>query len=87
MKSSINRRNFIGEVSAAAVGLTIVPSSVLGGRHIAPNDKINIAYIGCGTQGLREMPDLLELDDIRVTAVCDPQSEAIGYYDWSLEEV
>lgn len=83
MKSSINRRTFIGGVSTAAVGLTIVPSSVLGGKHTAPSDKINVAYIGCGTQGLRELPDLLALDDVRVTAVCDPQREAIGYYDWS----
>ncbi len=83
MSSTINRRTFIGDVSTAAVGITIVPSSVLGGRHIAPSDKINIAYIGCGTQGLREMPDLLELPDVQVTAVCDPQLEAIGYYDWS----
>ena len=83
MKSSIDRRTFIGGVSTAAVGLTIVPSSVLGGRHTAPSDKLNVAYIGCGTQGLRELPDLLELEDVRVTAVCDPQREAIGYYDWS----
>ncbi|HPF51921.1 MAG TPA: Gfo/Idh/MocA family oxidoreductase [Draconibacterium sp.] len=83
MSSSINRRTFIGGVSTAAVGLTIVPSSVLGGRHIAPSDKINIAYIGCGTQGMREMPDLLQLPDVQVVAVCDPQREAFGYYDWS----
>ena len=83
MSSTINRRAFIGEVSTAAVGFTIVPSSVLGGRHIAPSDKINMAYIGCGTQGLREMPDLLDLPDVQVVAVCDPQREARGYYDWS----
>ena len=83
MNKTIHRRSFIEGVSSAAIGLTIVPSSVLGGRHTAPSDKINVAYIGCGTQGLRELPDLLALDDVRVVAVCDPQREAIGYYDWS----
>jgi len=83
MSSTINRRTFIEGVSAAAVGFTIVPSSVLGGKHLSPSDMINIAYIGCGTQGLRELPDLLSLEDVRVTAVCDPQKEARGYFDWS----
>lgn len=81
---SINRRSFIGGITTAAVGITIVPAHVLGGKkHVPPSDKINIAYIGVGTQGLRELPDLLKLPEVQVTAVCDPQREARGYYDWS----
>jgi hypothetical protein len=83
MKSTIDRRTFIGGVSTAAVGLTIVPSSVLGGKNIAPSDKISMAYIGCGTQGLRELPDLIKNPGVQIVAVCDPQKEAVGYYDWS----
>ena len=83
-KNEMNRRHFIGGVSAAAIGLTVVPAHVLGGRgRVAPSDKINIAYIGTGTQGLRELPDLLNISDAQVVAVCDPQKEAVGYYDWS----
>ncbi|MDX1285756.1 MAG: hypothetical protein R3182_12120, partial [Draconibacterium sp.] len=82
-KSSINRRTFIGGVSTAAVGLTVVPSSVLGGKHISPSDKINVAYIGLGTQGLRQLPDIIQIPDVQITAVCDPQRKAIDYYDWS----
>jgi len=81
--NSINRRNFIGGVTSASVGISIVPSYVLGGsKHIAPSDKINVAYIGVGTQGLRELPELLKLPDVQVTAVCDPQKRALGYFDW-----
>jgi predicted dehydrogenase len=83
-KNSMNRRSFIGGVTSAAVGLTIVPAHVLGGSgHIAPSDKLNIAYIGTGTQGLRELPALLEIPEAQVVAVCDPQKEAVGYFDWS----
>lgn len=82
-KDSIGRRKFIGEVGSAAIGLTIVPSTVLGGKHVAPSDKINVAYIGLGTQGLRQLPDIIQLDDVQITAVCDPQRKAIDYYDWS----
>ncbi|HSH19727.1 MAG TPA: hypothetical protein VLA03_04710, partial [Draconibacterium sp.] len=80
---SIDRRKFIGGVSAAAVGLTIVPRHILGGNNfVAPSDKINVAYIGCGTQGLRQLPDLIQLPEVQITAVCDPQRKAINYYDW-----
>ncbi|MCF8225221.1 MAG: Gfo/Idh/MocA family oxidoreductase [Bacteroidales bacterium] len=80
---NINRRKFIGNVSAATAGLTIVPAHVLGGPgRVAPSDKINVAYIGLGTQGLRQLPALLNIPAVQVTAVCDPQRKAINYYDW-----
>jgi hypothetical protein len=83
-KNEMNRRHFIGGVSAAAFGITVVPSHVFGGNgRVAPSDKINVAYIGTGTQGLRELPAMLNVKNAQVVAVCDPQKEAIGYYDWS----
>ena len=81
---TFNRRQFIGGLTVATAGVTVIPAQVLGGRnHVAPSDKVNIAYIGCGTQGLRELPALIEIPDVQVVAVCDPQKEATGYYDWS----
>jgi hypothetical protein len=80
---AMGRRQFLGGVSAAALGITLVPRQVLAGRgYVAPSDKINMAYIGCGTQGLREMVSLLEQPDVQITSVCDPQRRAINYYDW-----
>ena len=78
------RRQFIGGVSSAAVALTIVPRQVLGGSgFVAPSDKITLAYIGTGTQGLRELLPLLPIPELQIIAVCDPQKEATGYLDWS----
>lgn len=38
----------------AATAATTVPRTALGGcYHVAPNDKITVAYIGCGPQELR----------------------------------
>ena len=83
-KNSLDRRTFIGGVTTAAVGLTVVPRHVLGGSgYIPPSDKINVAYIGCGTQGLRQLPDIIQLPEVQMIAVCDPQRKAINYYDWS----
>ena len=78
-----NRRTFIGGITAASLALTIVPRHVLGGSgFIAPSDKITLAYIGTGTQGLRELLPLLAIPELQIIAVCDPQKEASGYFDW-----
>ena len=86
VNSSINRRKFVEVVAASALTFTIVPRHVMGGKnHIAPSDKITLAYIGTGTQGIREMLPLLANTQFRVIAVCDPNKEAIGYKDWSTD--
>src|SRR4051812_45873128 len=80
--STIDRRKFVG-VMASAVAFTIVPRSVLGGKNfIAPSDKVTLAYIGVGTQGIRELLPLLAMPQFQVVAVCDPNKEAVGYRDW-----
>jgi hypothetical protein len=83
-KQKIKRRQFIGTMASASLALTVIPRHVLGGNgFIAPSDKITLAYIGAGTQGLRELLPLLSIPELQIVAVCDPQKEARGYYDWS----
>jgi hypothetical protein len=80
---AINRRKFIGGVASAALTFTIVPRHVLGGNEfVAPSDKLTMAYIGTGTQGLREMVGMLTAEKVQIVAVCDPNKEAVGYRDW-----
>jgi len=87
-RKSINRRKFISSAVATAATITVVPRYVLGGPgHVAPSDKITIANIGCGTQGLREMPSLLQSPDIQVVAVCDVNRLTDDYLDWSPEGI
>lgn len=83
-KQSINRREFIGTAAAASVAFTILPRHVLGGPgYIAPSDKINLAYIGCGTQGLREMCEVIANPALQIVSVCDPNKMSTDYIDWS----
>ena len=78
----INRRKFVG-MTSTALAFSIVPRHILGGTNfVAPSDKITLAYIGIGSQGLREMLPLLTVPEIQVTAVCDPNKDAVGYRDW-----
>jgi hypothetical protein len=82
-----DRREFLG-AAAGAAAFTIVPRHVLGGQgNVAPSDKINLAYIGVGTQGLREMPAVLTIPEIRIVSVCDPNQNAVGYFDWSTTDI
>jgi predicted dehydrogenase len=65
---SLSRRDFLG----GAAAFTVVPRSVLGGpRRISPSEKINIACIGVGDQGTRDMKTFLNKPDVRIVAVSD----------------
>src|SRR5215207_11310804 len=79
----MNRRKFVELTGTAALGFTIVPRHVLGGKNfIAPSDKITLGYIGMGTQGIRELLPLLQVEELQVVAVCDPNKNPVGYRDW-----
>ncbi|HOA74503.1 MAG TPA: Gfo/Idh/MocA family oxidoreductase [Phycisphaerae bacterium] len=81
------RRRFLEQIGAATfagtlAGITIVPRHVLGGpRHIAPSEKLNIAGIGVGGQGFR---DLENLKDQNIVALCDVDDvrAAEAYRTW-----
>src|SRR6187397_3090080 len=83
-KRHINRREFVKNTAAATVAFTIIPRNVLGGNgFIAPSDKLNIAYIGCGTQGLAEMCELITDPAIQIVSICDPNKFSTDYIDWN----
>lgn len=80
----MNRRHFMSAAAATTATISIVPRHVLGGTgYVAPSDKITVANIGCGTQGLREMSDMLQNPDIQVVSVCDANKFTTNYLDWS----
>src|SRR5438105_290868 len=86
--SGLSRRKFMLASGAAATTFAIVPRHVLGGPgFVPPSEKINLAYIGCGTQGLREMLGMLAMPEIQIVAVCDPVKDGHDYVDWSKDEM
>jgi predicted dehydrogenase len=83
-RDKLNRREFITSAASIAATISIVPSSVIAGTgHVPPSDQLTVANIGCGTQGLREMGDLLKNPKIRLVAVCDVNKSSSDYIDWS----
>jgi predicted dehydrogenase len=86
-EGKFSRRKFIGQTAAAAVGFTIVPRRVLGGAgYVPPSDKVNIAFIGVGAQGLRVMLHFLGEPDVQGVAVCDPNKASADYPQWGTHE-
>jgi len=81
---SLSRRKFLQAGGAAATAFTIVPRHVLGGQgFVPPSEKITVAYIGCGTQGIREMLRMLAMPEVQIVAVCDPVKDGHDYVDFS----
>lgn len=81
---SVSRRKFLQAGGAAVTAFTIVPRHVLGGPgYVAPSEKITVAYIGCGTQGLREMLRMVSQPEVQVVAVCDPVKDGRDYVDFT----
>ncbi len=87
-ETTMDRRKFMTLTATAAAGISILPRHVLGGaKYVAPSDTITLAYIGNGTQGTREMLPMLEVPQIRITAICDPNRFAVGYRDWGINDL
>ena len=86
-KKRIDRRRFLS-ASATTAAFTMVPRHVLGGSSFRPpSDKINIGYVGAGTQGLRQLMQALPRDELRIVALCDPNTESNDYIPWSRHEI
>src|SRR5438876_10163534 len=84
--ASLSRRKFLLAGGAAAAAFTIVPRHVLGGQgFVAPSEKITVGYIGCGTQGIRELLRMLTMPEVQIVAVCDPVKDGHDYVDWSVD--
>jgi predicted dehydrogenase len=75
--NNISRRGFLTRAAGTAVGFTILPRYVLGNSGFtAPSEKLNVAVIGAGNQGMNNMRGLLQYSDVQIIAVCDVAEQA-----------
>src|SRR5690554_4555424 len=67
---TISRRKFLKSAAITTAGITIATSSILGRSHgyTAPSDKLNIAGIGVGGMGRR---NLANMKTENIVALCD----------------
>ena len=77
--ASITRRSF-----TAASAFLIVPRHVLGGRgQTPPSDRVTLASIGMGRQGMAVTMELLARPDVQVVSVCDCNRQSKDYAEYS----
>ena len=84
--NSSNRRAFLKQTALAASGMlvapTVIPAHARGGNlMVAPSDKIRLAIIGCGNQGMNDVKSFMRDDRVQVVALCDVNKEGPGYWD------
>lgn len=78
MENEMSRRSFLKRGAAAALALTVVPSSVLGkaAGHTAPSDKLNILGVGIGGRGSSV---LSELESQNIIGLADTDWKYAGH--------
>ncbi len=68
----INRRSFLKRSAAVIAAPAIIPASALGrDGHTAPSERITMASIGVGGQGMHNTRAFFSMPDVQMVAVCD----------------
>ncbi len=76
MSQNFSRRKFIVTSATAATAFTILPSHVISGLgHTPPGSKLNIAAIGVGGMGYR---NLKNMETENIVALCDVDWDYAG---------
>ncbi|QJW88664.1 Gfo/Idh/MocA family oxidoreductase [Spirosoma taeanense] len=68
MTAPLNRREFLKQSSAAALGLTILPGLK---RKVAPSDRLRVAHIGLNGMGTNHLNWFANLPEVEVVGLCD----------------
>lgn len=86
MKPILNRREVLQGLGFSAASL-LLPDGRAFAQKVAANDRLTVACIGVGSQGMRVMLDVLRLPEIQVVAVCDVNKGSSDYLDWGPNEL
>ncbi|QCX37513.1 Gfo/Idh/MocA family oxidoreductase [Aureibaculum algae] len=64
-----SRRNFIKKTAIIGAGISVLPNMTYG--FSLKKDKLKVALIGVGLRGTNHLNNLLQREDVIVTAICD----------------
>ena len=86
-KNTMSRRDLVATAAAAAAVSMVPRSSQAAAKFVPAGQKVKVAYIGCGTQGLRQLMPALEHPELEIIAVCDPNRMSDDYPEWGKDEL
>src|SRR3954463_7100169 len=86
---SMDRRQFLQDTAALAASISAIQattaparaadeSSPRSGKKVGPNDVINVAVIGVRGRGMEHVRSYNELDESRITTICDVDRNVIS---------
>ena len=82
----MKRRTFIQKSTVASSVFTILPSHVIGLSGRAPNDKIQLGFIGAGRQGRGLMTNFVNYNDCAVVAVSDVDTNKMTFFSETFQK-
>lgn len=71
------RRTFIKQTASFGTGIIIAPTVGTGLLSTKANNMLQVALIGVGLRGTNHLSNLLQRDDVKVTAICDIDASRI----------
>lgn len=78
----MSRRRFLRTTGGAATAVTLVPAHVLGAAgSVPPNSRLNLAFVGVGSQGLRVLLEFLKHPDVQGVAGREPCRRIVDAYN------
>lgn len=82
-----SRRNFIKKSSIVGAGIAMVPNLTLGITNSRNEEKLRVGMIGVGLRGTSHLNNVLQRDDVLVTAICDIDPKRISIALKNIEKV
>lgn len=77
----MHRKAFIKNTLLSAAAFTIIPRHVLGGRgYIAPNDRVNLGFIGVGKQARGLLSGMAALPEVMTIAASDVDKKKLDHF-------
>jgi len=83
MKSS--RRSFIKKTAVAGTGIITAPT-IISASVFGANDRINAAVLGIHGRGKNHISSLMELENVRVATLCDPDMNLLNEQQKTFKE-
>lgn len=66
-----SRRHFIKQTAIAGAGISIIPNLTFGMANTNSKGILKVGLIGVGLRGTNHLSNVLQRDDVLVTAICD----------------
>jgi predicted dehydrogenase len=89
MSEELSRRELLLVLAGAATAscTTRRRPVVAARRQVPASDRITVACLGVGSQGLRVMMNFLMQPDVQIVAVCDVNKGSDDYSEWGQHEL